>query len=186
MKVKRHLARLEPMVLTPLRGLTDEQWHSAPDGKWSVAQIAHHLSIGIDLVATILGDRKDRRMERRAKPYQSVLRHLVLGAGRIPGGFKAPEVAKPDDHPDPELIAAQFRMGVERMKEFHETWPPGLQEGVFVGHPLLGDLNLPEWARFHYVHCRHHAAQIRYRLAWVSTNGGVAAESNGGRNGHGS
>ncbi|HEX9691784.1 MAG TPA: DinB family protein [Gemmatimonadales bacterium] len=169
MKVQRHLDRLEPMVLSPLRGLTDEQWHGAPSGKWSVAQIVHHLAIGMDLVATMMGERKNKPMSRRAKPYQAVLRHLVLSAGRIPGGFKAAEVTHPDDRPDPEMVAAQFRMGVERMKEYYKTWPPELQVAVFVRHPLLGDLNLPEWTRFHYVHCRHHAAQIQYRLAWVTT-----------------
>jgi hypothetical protein len=49
-----------------------------------------------------------------------------------------------------------------------ETWPERRQVEVFVKHPLLGDLNLPEWARFHYVHARHHARQIRSRLRYIA------------------
>jgi hypothetical protein len=55
------------------------------------------------------------------------------------------------------LVAAQFRVGVERLATMVDTWPEQRQLEVFVRHPIAGDLNLPEWVRFHYVHCRHHA-----------------------------
>jgi hypothetical protein len=32
---------------------------------------------------------------------------------------------------------------------------------------MLGDLNLPEWVRFHFLHCRHHAGEISDRLKWL-------------------
>ena len=171
MKVTRQLDRLEPMVLHPLRDLNEDWWHRGPEGKWSIAQILEHMSIGVDVVATLLERRSDRTdMRRRSKPYQNVLRHLVLGVGRHPGGLKAPEVARPGDHPDPELITAQFRMGVERLKQYHETWSDEQKEHVFVAHPLLGDLTLLEWARFHYLHCRHHAEQIKWRQRWLKVH----------------
>lgn len=171
MKATRHLNRLEPMVLHPLRDLQDDWWHRAPEGKWTIAQILEHMAVGVDVVATLLEKRGDKKnMRRRSKPYQSVLRHLVLGVGRHPGGLKAPEVARPTEKPDPELIVAQFRMGVERLKEYHETWTDDQKENVFVAHPLLGDLNLAEWARFHYLHCRHHAEQIKWRQRWLKVH----------------
>lgn len=157
------------MILQPLHGLADGDWHRGPPGKWTIAQIVEHLSIGVDLVATLFERRADASgMRRRSKPYQSVLRQLLLGVGRIPSGLKAPEVSRPSDHPDPELITAQFRMGVERLKGFDEAWPDERKGNVFVAHPLLGDLNLPEWVRFHYLHCRHHAGQIKRRRAGLS------------------
>jgi hypothetical protein len=55
------------------------------------------------------------------------------------------------------LVAAQFGVGVERLATMVDTWPEQRQLEVFVRHPIAGDLNLPEWVRFHYVHCRHHA-----------------------------
>jgi hypothetical protein len=88
--------------------------------------------------------------------------------GQFPRGRKAPEATTPPEHPDVDLVAAQYRMGVERFVTMVETWPEKQQLEIFVKHPLLGDLNLPEWARFHYVHARHHARQIRARLRYIT------------------
>ncbi|MBI4421905.1 MAG: DUF1569 domain-containing protein [Gemmatimonadetes bacterium] len=168
MKVRRQLAALEPMVLGPLHGIGGDTWHRAPRGKWSITQIIAHLGMGIDLSSATFERRGEKQgMIRRSSPGQAVLRHLLLGLGRYPPGRKAPESTAPPEHPDPDLITAQFRMGVERFGTLIETWPEERQLQVFVKHPLLGDLNLPEWVRFHYVHCRHHARQIRDRLKWM-------------------
>ncbi|NIM49242.1 MAG: DUF1569 domain-containing protein [Gemmatimonadales bacterium] len=168
MKVTRQLARLESLVLNPLRGLSDDEWHRAPKGKWTVAQIVEHLSISVDLVAGLFEKRANKKgMRRRATPVQGLLRHLILGLETIPPGLRAPEAARPSEKPDPELMLAQFRMGVERLKAFVEQWPEERQLQVFVRHPLLGDLNLPEWVRFHYLHNRHHARQMEDRLEWA-------------------
>lgn len=168
MKVTRHLDRLEPMVLHPVRGLPEEHWHRAPDGKWTIAQILEHLAVSVDVVATMfLEIEDDVPMQRHSKPHQAVLRHLMLGAGQVPGGLKSPVSVVPSPRPDPELVRAEFRMGVEMLRELVEDWPEERQAGTFVAHPLLGDLNLPEWVRFHYLHCRHHGGQIRERLDWI-------------------
>ena len=168
MRVSRQLSRLEPMVLKPLRGLTGDDWHRAPSGKWTIAQIVHHLAIGVDGTAEVWTRRAEAEgMKRRASPHQTVLRHLALGIGAFPPGLESPKGALPDERPDPEMVQAQFRMGVERYHELAESWPAARQEAVFVNHPILGDLNFAEWVRFHYVHCRHHARQIKSRLGWL-------------------
>ncbi len=168
MKVRRQLERLEPMVLGPLNGLAGADWHRAPPAKWSVCQIVQHLAMSVDLVATAFERRADEPvMQRRATPHQTVLRHILLGVGRIPGGVEAPDVVRPHEEPDPALAMAQFRMGVERHGTLVDMWPQERQLEVFVRHPIVGDLNLPEWIRFHYVHCRHHARQLERRLAWL-------------------
>lgn len=171
MKVARQLARLEPMVLTPLHGVPKEDWHRRPKGKWSVAQIVQHLSIGVDHVSERFAHRAEKQdMTRRASPHQTLLRHLLLGFGKFPPGIGTPDGARPEDRPDPELIQAQFRMGVERTRALIEDWPSERQVAVYVNHPILGDLNLLEWVRFHYVHCRHHARQIKRRLEWAKNS----------------
>ncbi len=168
MKVRRQLAALEPMVLGPMHGVTGDVWHRAPKSKWSLAQIVAHLALSVDLSSSVFERRAEKQdMIRRSTPGQSVLRHLYLGLGRYPAGRKAPESTQPSEHPDSDLMVAQFRMGVERFTTLLDTWPDKRQLEVFVQHPLLGDLNLPEWVRFHYVHCRHHARQIRDRLRWL-------------------
>jgi hypothetical protein len=168
MKVDRHLARIEPMILHPVHRLSADDWHRAPPGKWTVAQIVQHLAISIDVVAKLFAERGEKGgMRRRAKPHETVMRHLVLGAGRIPGLPRVSDLANPEEDPDPDLITAQLRMGVEEFTRLANEWPEARREDVFVRHPLLGDLNLPEWVRFHYLHCRHHAREIRDRVRWV-------------------
>jgi len=166
-KTARQLAALEPMILGRLHGVSGDDWHAAPVGRWSLAQILQHLALGVDRVSLTLEERGGRTdMHRRASPGQHLMRHVVLGVGRIPRGRKA-RVALPDSRPDPDLAAAQYRMAVARLVTLAESLPPERQARVFVSHPVLGDLNYPEWVRFLYVHNRHHAHQIAVRLRWL-------------------
>ncbi len=168
LKVRHQLSRLEPMVLHPLDGVDENDWHRAPAGKWNLAQIVEHLAITIDMVATGFEHCVDKPVMRRsATPAQSVLRHMLLGGGKLPRGLKAFETSLPSEAPDPELVAARFRMGVERTRELVEDWPEQRTLEVFLRHPVLGDLNLPEWVRFHYVHCGLHGEEIGERLEWL-------------------
>ncbi len=168
MKVRRQLAALEPMVLGPLHGLEPADWHRAPPGKWTIAQIVAHLALGVDLSSTVLEQRAEKKgMNRRSTPGQAVLRHLMLQLGAFPRSRRTPEATIPPDQPDPDLATAQFRMGVERFVSLSESWPIERQAAVFVRHPVVGDLNLPEWVRFHFVHGRHHARQIEDRLKFL-------------------
>jgi len=168
MKIRRQLAALEPMILGRLHGLHGEDWHRAPPGRWSVAQILHHLAIGMDAVVLQLEERRSRTdMRRRATPGQQLMRHLLLGVGRIPPGRESPRGALPEERPDPELATAQYRMAVSRLADLAVTVTPDQQERIFVHHPIVGDLHLPEWIRFFYVHNRHHAHQIDVRRRWL-------------------
>ena len=168
MRVSHHLARLEPLVLSPLHGVSDAAWYRAPKGKWSIAQIVQHVAIGVDLVARSFAELADAQpMQRQNRPHETVLRHLTLGIGHYPGPLKALPQATPDAKPDRELVTAQFRMGVEQYKGIAATWTKEQQQERFVPHPLLGDLSFPEWVRFHYLHCRHHAGEIQQRLKWM-------------------
>lgn len=168
MRVAHHIARFEPLVLHPLHGLNEADWYRAPDGVWSIAQIVQHVAIGIDLVARSFRELGDAEpMARQCKPHQRVLRHLTLGTGQYPGTLRALPHAKPDPKPERDLVTAQFRMGVEQYREIDAEWPTERKAERFVPHPVLGDLNFPEWVRFHFLHCRHHAGEIRRRMEWL-------------------
>lgn len=169
MKVSRQMAALEPMVLGPLREVEGEDWHRTLPGKWSLVQVVQHLAMGVDASGVVFEARAGKRgMKRRSTPGQAVARHLVLGLGRLARRREPPSVTVPEDRPDPEETVAQFRMGVARFQAMTETWPEERQVNVFVRHPYLGDLNLPEWVRFHFVHARHHTRQIRALLRWLA------------------
>jgi hypothetical protein len=168
MKVTHQLSRLEPIVLNPLHGVSDEHWRRPRDGQWSLAQIVEHLAISIDVVAAGFEDCADGECrQRHATPEQALMRHVLLGAGEFPKGMRAPDYTLPSDDPNPELAQANFRMAIERTRALVEDWPEEKQISRFLRHPAIGDLNLPEWVRFHYVHCSLHARQINKWLKWL-------------------
>jgi hypothetical protein len=169
MKVRRQLERLEEMILGDLEGVRGDAWHQAPAGKWSLAQIVDHLGRAMDTIADAFEAQTDQRpRDRRATPRHHLLRHLLLGAHKLPRPRQISERNRPGQHPDPEMATASLRMAVQRLTAMCETWPEERQEGTFVAHPVLGELNLPEWGRFFYVRGRQYAHQIEVRRRWLA------------------
>ena len=70
-----------------------------------------------------------------------------------------------DPASDAAGVARQLRDGVTRFLQLERELLPARSRDLFVKHPYLGDLTLPEWLRFHALHSLHHAKQIRARLA---------------------
>jgi len=184
MKIRRQLEALEPMIMTKLHGVSGDEWHDAPKGRWSLAQILHHVAVSTDTAVQSLERHKhEEPRERRAKPGQHLARHVLLGVGRFPPGRKSPKVALPDERPDPELSKAQLRMAVQRLEALAAELPSERQERLFVMHPVIGDLNFPEWVRFFYVHNRHHAHQIMVRRRWIERQARTRRRGTRGRKG---
>jgi hypothetical protein len=160
-------ADLPDLVLGPLAGRTDGDWHAAPPGKWSSAQIVEHLAISLDLSSRTFLQRlaKGPMRRRRRSPVAWAGYWLLIRGGRYPGGFRAAQGTAPGSRPDPAAAAGRFREGHARFRELEPVLLPARRDNLFVKHPFIGDLTLPEWLRFHALHCAHHARQIRERLA---------------------
>lgn len=161
------LSELPALVLGPLEGRPDADWQRAPVGKWTAAQIVEHLAIGLDSSAARFLERRGKPpMSRRARtPREWVARALILGLRWFPPGLKAPPgtVAAPDL--ERAAAEAHFRKGLERWEQVTATLLPARRHDLFVKHPRLGDLTIEEWMDFHVIHARHHARQIRARVA---------------------
>ena len=160
-------AAIPDVVLGPLAGRPEADWYKAPPGKWCPAQIVHHLAIGIDGSGRIFQDRRGKpSMKRRPRTALQLLGDLVmLKIGWIPSGFRAPDVTRPAERPEAAVVERMLREGVTRFLALERELLPARAADLFVKHPRLGDLTLPEWLRFHVRHCAHHAKQIRARLA---------------------
>ncbi len=158
---------LPDIVLGPLVGRPDPDWYKAPPGKWCPAQIVEHLAIGIDWSSRKFVERRHRApMTRRPRDLRARVAYvLLLRLGWWPPGAQAPEGTRPAEHPDRDGVEQKFREGVARFLELERALLPARQHDLFVKHPVLGDLTLGEWLRFHVSHCRHHARQIRERLS---------------------
>lgn len=160
-------ADIPDLVLAPLAGRPESDWHRAPRGKWSAGQIVHHLGISLDLSGRTFESRRAHApMRRRPRtPGELAAYCLVLYVGWIPSGRAAPAATRPEERPDPAAAERLLREGVQRFLCLGRELLPGRAHDLFVKNPALGDLTYPEWIRFHVRHCAHHAKQIRARLA---------------------
>lgn len=160
------LAELTAIVLAPLRDRTEADWQRAPAGKWTSAQIVEHLAIGIAGSADKFAERRERPpMTRRPRRLiERIAGVAILGWGWYPQGFKAPEGTVPAAHITRAAAEAHFRDGIAKWEALEQDLLPRRPRDLFLKHPRLGDLTMPEWVRFHLVHARHHARQIKQRL----------------------
>jgi hypothetical protein len=161
------LAGLRHLVLGPLAGRPDADWQRGPAGKWTAAQIVEHLAIGLESTAARFRERRARApMARRPRTASERLAGLfILGLGWFPPGRKAPPGTEPAPHVDGAAAEARFRAGVAAWEAVERDLLPFRGRDLFVKNPSLGDLTMEEWIRFHGVHARHHARQIRERLS---------------------
>ena len=154
-------------VLGPLAGRPDAEWYRAPAGKWNTAQIVEHLALGIEWSATGFAERRARDpMVRRPPTFvQRVTKVCVIELGWFPVRAEAPAKAVPGPQVERAVAEAHFRRVVEHNLEVARLLLPARARDLFVKHPYIGDLTLPEWMEFHVRHARHHARQIRARIA---------------------
>jgi hypothetical protein len=154
------------LVLGPLAGRPEVSWQQAPPGKWTPAQIVEHLALALELSATTFAARRAKEpMTRRGTTLrEKVGKVFTFGLGRFPPGLKAPDRTTPPPQVDGRAAEAHFRSALAAWEAVERDLLPGRRHDLFVKHPRLGDLTLEEWGRFHLVHARHHARQIRARL----------------------
>ncbi len=158
---------LPGIVLGPLKDRPDADWYKAPPGHWTSAQIVEHLALGLGWCATGFEERRarDPMVRRPLKLRERIAKTLVLDLGLFPPFMQAPERSIPPDRVERGAAEMHFRTGFERIQDVGRLLLPARARDLFVKHPRLGDLTLPEWMEFHVRHARHHARQIRQRLA---------------------
>ncbi len=160
---------LPAYLLAPLEGRGDEAWFGAPPGKWSPAEIVDHLATAMENSAKGFASRVDKPpMRRRPRSVAQRLAHVaLLGVGWFPRGRKAPETTRPAARPDRAATERRLRAGVEAFLDLERRLVPARASDLFLKHPVLGDLTLPEFMRFHVRHAQHHRKQIVARLRTV-------------------
>ena len=92
------------------------------------------------------------------------LTFFILGLRWFPPGRKAPSRTSPDAEMTRRNAEDHFLAGIAGWLHVERDLLPTRSHDLFVKHPRLGDLTIPEWIRFHWIHGRHHARQIRARL----------------------
>jgi hypothetical protein len=138
----------------------------APAGKWSAAQILEHLFLVFKM-----SNRGIAKCMEQGAPLatRATLKHrlatlLALDLGYMREGRKAPERATPRGMP-PEEVQQALAPELQKMDSGLDDCERRFGARTkLMDHPFLGPLTADEWRKFHWVHGRHHARQIRERI----------------------
>jgi len=134
-----------------------------PPGKWTAAQIREHLSLTYASTGRLL-ERclKTGKSSATAPTFSKRMAvALVLGLGHLPSGAEAPSFTRPKDMP-PDSVLDTARRNLAAMDQIIARCEARFGTRLKIAdHPILGPLTLPQWRKFHWIHTRHHARQIR-------------------------
>jgi hypothetical protein len=156
------LEELRRTVMTAADGMTEEQlrWH--PEGKWCAAEVLEHLYLSytgtIKGLERVLGAGKP--IITPAKLSQRIGILMVLTFNYLPEGRKAPKQTVPRGLAV-EQVRSEFEVKIEAMDTILGECERRFGRGKILDHLILGPLTGAQWRKFHLVHGRHHAKQIR-------------------------
>lgn len=154
--------RIHEVIHQAAAGMTPQQLHWHPEGKWSAVDILEHLSltysgskIGLDRCADA-----GKPSARPSTVKDRLSTFVVTKLGYLPAGRQAPKGTVPKgfagsnilDHFDQQLAAMD-----EAIARCEQRFGSRVK---LVNHPVLGPLTATEWRKFHLVHAQHHAKQI--------------------------
>ncbi|HYU48144.1 MAG TPA: DUF1569 domain-containing protein [Terriglobales bacterium] len=161
-----YLERLQRELDSATKGATGAGLEQAPAGKWNAVQILEHLFLTYKNTNKGIGKCLEGGVPLATG---ATFRHrigilLVVRLGYLPSGRKAPERTIPRGMGVQEVGQAIFPE-IQRMesglRECEDKFGPRTK---IMDHPILGPLTAAEWRKFHWLHGRHHARQIRQRL----------------------
>lgn len=162
-----YLERLRQELEKAMRDAGAGDLSRAPAGKWSAAQILEHLFLTYK--NTNRGIVKCLEQGAPLAATHATVNHrlgtfLVVKLGYLPSGREAPERAKPQGM-SPEAVRQAILAELAKMSLGLEDCERRFGGGTkIMDHPFLGPLTSDEWRKFHWVHGKHHARQIRERM----------------------
>lgn len=153
--------------------MSEAQMRSSVPGKWCAAEVLEHLYL--TYTGTIRGLERalaaGTPLATRPSMKQRLATLVVVGYGHMPAGRKTPAVAAPG-RLDAESVRARFGEALETMDALLVCCEERFgRRGKVLDHPILGALSPEQWRRFHWVHGRHHLAQLRRLAAAASASG---------------
>jgi len=161
-----YLERLHQELEHAIAGAPPAALAAAPAGKWNCAQILEHLLLTYQ--GTVRGAEKclekGTALAGKVTLRDRIRSFVVVNIGYFPAGRKAPERAVPKGLPAEEVqraIFAEIRQMDAGLAECERKFGAGRK---IMDHPVLGPFSVEQWRKFHWVHGRHHARQIRERL----------------------
>ncbi len=169
-----YLERTQQEIDAAIRGMSSEDLQQRAEGKWSTAQILEHLCRAFTTSVPHLNKCLDRGAPTASQPTlrQLLTSTLVVGFGYLPTGTSAPAYTIPKGAP-PEETLPQIRSSLVAMDAVLRECVRRFGARVkLADHSILGPLSANQWAKFHWVHTRHHVKQIARLRIFTRSHGG--------------
>jgi hypothetical protein len=161
-----YLERLRHELEDAVGGAGAGDLAKAPAEKWNAGQILEHLFLTYKHTNRGLEKclEQGAPLATRATLKDRLATLLVVNLGYLPGGRKAPERALPQGMA-PEEARQAITPELQKMGSTLDACERrfGVRTKI-LDHPILGPLTANEWRKFHWIHGRHHARQIRERI----------------------
>jgi hypothetical protein len=164
--VHPEIQQARDILFDAIRDVAPDQADTAAGGKWSVAGIVEHLSLSYSKSAAGMERRRDKgpaALARSRTLRQHLQQFVVVTLGYFPAGREAPAAVVPTGRPYRELLADLDRLFSELDANLAATSNALGGSRAVLDHPVLGPFSVNQWRRFHLVHTRHHAKQIKTR-----------------------
>lgn len=156
-----YLERLHDAVTEAAKGMTVEQLQRHEPGKWSAGEVFEHLYLSYTGTVKGLGRclEEGKPLARAQTLRDRLATTLVTGVGYFPSGRKSPKQASPRGIPTEEVVAG-IGPEIRKMDELIAQCIERHGNALILDHPVIGPLTARQWAKFHWVHGRHHVKQI--------------------------
>lgn len=160
-----HLETCLTIVFDATRGGGAECGVRTDPNRWSVAEIVEHLTRAYSGTAKGFERclEKGTSLASAASLAQGVRQFVVIDLGYFPQGRAAPKHIIPTGALDLTAVLEAVRRDLTRLDDAADRTRRALGAGKMLDHPILGPLTIEQWLKFHVVHSRHHAKQIRDR-----------------------
>ncbi|MGA8762613.1 MAG: DUF1569 domain-containing protein [Candidatus Sulfotelmatobacter sp.] len=157
------LEELQQLLAAAVSGMSSAELSCHPPDKWCAAEVLEHLYL--TYTGTIKGFEKvvaaGRPLASQASIGQRWRTLLVLEFGHLPFGRTAPATTRPRGLPA-EQVRAEVALKIVGIDEIIAQCEQRFgRDTKLLDHPILGPLTAGQWRKFHLVHGRHHAKQIR-------------------------
>ncbi len=151
-------------MIETLSAITREQASALPDGeKWSIAQIADHVSIvnhGMYRICNKLLSKAKENGLRSAGPLD-LSEFMAKAAGIVDVKLEAPEMV----HPGANRPLAESLASLEESERAFEALRPAFEEfdpnAFKFPHPFFGEMSAAEWLMLAGGHEARHLSQIK-------------------------
>jgi uncharacterized damage-inducible protein DinB len=159
-RITNYLLQTRAQLLETARSLSPEQLDYKPNsGRWSVAHILEHLTIGEDLIFGRISSGLQSPASSTPSAWQGRDEDLVESIRDRNTRVESPERGRPASRWPHEELFRQFDAARGRTIEFAATTTAPLRSFCFP-HMVFGDLDFYQWLLAMCAHCERHHAQM--------------------------